>query len=70
MNVNLLKSRWVEIEDRAAQLVDMLSELEEVNEEVKENNIKTTKAFMLLQQELKLLYVEQNMINKSGALKE
>lgn len=68
MKVNLLKKRWIEIEERASQLVEITTELDEINEDVDDYNIKNTTAYMLLQQELKMLYAEQLLIEKSGAM--
>lgn len=71
MNVNVLKRRWTQLEDKAQLISSMMSELEEKFGELnEEHDIKLTTIYVLMQKELKLTYQEQDVIEKSGALSE
>ena len=58
--INRLKNQWALLEEKAVQLTVLLDELETLeNEEV---NVKTTAAYMLLEQQLKTTTDQQRFI--------
>jgi hypothetical protein len=68
MNAGVLKSRWCAIEDRKLQITYMLDELEEIGNFQEEYDIKSSRAYLLLELELNMINEEQRLIEKTGAL--
>ena len=69
---HVLQMRWMTIEERYGQLNSIKTELDEINhidEVIEQTNLRETKAYMLIELEMKLLAKEQLLIEKTGALK-
>jgi hypothetical protein len=62
---NQLQRRWEQLENRLYQLTAILDDLEELEEENNEIDVKSTIAYMLFKKELELLNEEQSFIEFS-----
>lgn len=59
-----LASRWSNLEDRLQQVTKMLDELESIESDFQEVDLKSTTVYIVLQKELELINEEQRFILK------
>jgi hypothetical protein len=57
-----LRARWNVLEERSIQITKMIDELDEIEEEFDEINLKTTTVYIVLQEKLLNLVKEQRFI--------
>lgn len=60
----ILANKWARLEDRSQQITKMLDELDAIEFEFEEVNLKSTTIYIVLQKELELINKEQLFIDK------